>query len=75
VIRLTALVLSAALLYAAPSFQKPAASPEARIDTARERQRVLSAAKKYLRQAPITVTAHVSPRSAGGPHDYFSEGD
>jgi len=75
VIRLTALVLSAALLYAAPSFQQPAASPEARIDTARERQRVLSAAKKYLRQAPITVTAHVSPRSAGGPHDYFSEGD
>ena len=48
---------------------------EARIDTARERQRVLAAAKKYLRQAPATVTAYRTPRSAGDPHDYFSEGD
>jgi hypothetical protein len=28
-----------------------------------------------LTQAPVTVTATRCPRSAGGPHDYYSEGD
>ena len=28
-----------------------------------------------LKQSPITVTAQTSPRSAGGKHDFFSEGD
>jgi hypothetical protein len=40
-----------------------------------ERARVLRAADRYLREAPVTITASSSPRSAGGPHDYFSEGD
>ena len=40
-----------------------------------ERQRVLSAADKYLTEKPITITAYHSPRSAGGLHDFFSEGD
>lgn len=40
-----------------------------------ERPRVLRLAAQYLREQPITVTAASSPRSAGGPHDYFSEGD
>ncbi|HSC28469.1 MAG TPA: alginate lyase family protein [Vicinamibacterales bacterium] len=40
-----------------------------------ERARVLRAADKYLRESPITVTASSSPRTAGGRHDYFSEGD
>jgi len=45
-------------------------------DAARSnRARVLAAAARYLGDAPITVTAAVSPRSAGGPHDFFSEGD
>lgn len=43
--------------------------------TSHERARVLKAADSYLTEAPITVTASVSPRSAGGPHDFFSEGD
>jgi hypothetical protein len=43
--------------------------------TAEERGRVLKAANKYLNEKPITVTASSSPRSAGGPHDFFSEGD
>jgi len=43
--------------------------------TAEERGRVLKAANKYLDEKPITVTASSSPRSAGGPHDFFSEGD
>ena len=40
-----------------------------------ERPRVLRAAKRYLAEPPITVTAASSPRSAGGKHDFFSEGD
>ena len=40
-----------------------------------ERGRVLQAAKQYLTEAPITITASKSPRSAGGLHDFFSEGD
>ena len=40
-----------------------------------ERTRVLQAANAYLADAPITITASSSPRSAGGPHDFFSEGD
>jgi hypothetical protein len=40
-----------------------------------ERGRVLKAANRYLSEAPVTVTAAISPRSAGGKHDFFSEGD
>lgn len=40
-----------------------------------DRARVLKAAKQYLKEQPITITASGSPRSAGGNHDFFSEGD
>lgn len=40
-----------------------------------ERPRVLKAANEYLAAPPVTVTASSSPRSAGGKHDFFSEGD
>ena len=40
-----------------------------------DRGRILSAADRYLKEAPVTVTAAHSDRSAGGAHDYFSEGD
>jgi hypothetical protein len=40
-----------------------------------DRARILKAAKQYLSEAPITITASHSPRSAGGLHDFFSEGD
>ena len=40
-----------------------------------DRARILKAANKYLSDPPITITASHSPRSAGGMHDFFSEGD
>src|SRR5665213_133941 len=40
-----------------------------------DRARVLRAADRYLAREPVTVTASHSPRSAGGLHDFFSEGD
>ncbi len=40
-----------------------------------DRARILKAANEYLSDPPITITASHSPRSAGGMHDFFSEGD
>jgi hypothetical protein len=36
---------------------------------------VLAQAAWALQEHPVTVTASVSPRSAGGRHDFYSEGD
>lgn len=40
-----------------------------------ERPRVLTAATAYLRERPITIAAFRAERSAGGRHDFYSEGD
>jgi len=40
-----------------------------------DRTRILKAANQYLSEAPVTITASHSQRSAGGMHDFFSEGD
>jgi len=40
-----------------------------------ERDRVVHAADRFLREAPITISAYPAKRSAGGVHDYFSEAD
>ncbi len=40
-----------------------------------DRVRILTAAERWLHELPLTVTAFSSPRSAGGVHEYFSEGD
>ena len=40
-----------------------------------ERPRVLKAAGAYLKVELKTIVAAIAQRSAGGPHDYFSEGD
>ena len=40
-----------------------------------DRARILKAANQYLKEQPITITFSHSPRSAGGLHDFFSEGD
>jgi hypothetical protein len=53
----------------------PAPSPAPLDVVALDRTRVLAAADRYLGEKPVTVTASRSPRSAGGFHDFFSEGD
>jgi hypothetical protein len=40
-----------------------------------DQQRILLAAKSSLAEAPLTITAFPSPRSSGGAHDFYSEGD
>ena len=38
-------------------------------------KKVMKEAAWAMQQLPVTVTAYSSPRSAGGKHDFFSEGD
>ena len=74
--RATAIDVRSAIVLSLPCCgPRPAPQVDGRLDSARERARVLAAADRYLKEAPVTVTASASPRSAGGPHDYFSEGD
>jgi hypothetical protein len=54
----------------------PIPAPQSSFDVAAfDRARVLRAANQYLSEKPITITAAKSARSAGGLHDFFSEGD
>ena len=63
-------------LLAYPLAHVAAAIASPRFDVNRfDRARVLSEADRFLNEKPITVTASRSPRSAGGAHDFFSEGD
>ena len=48
----------------------------ARINVAAiDRERIIRAANQYRSEKPITITASSTPRSSGGLHDFFSEGD
>ena len=40
-----------------------------------EKPRILNKARRYMQEAPRTVTAEQCERSAGGRHDFYSEGD
>lgn len=40
-----------------------------------EQREIVKLAGHYLAELPVTVTASSSERSAGGPHDFYSEGD
>jgi hypothetical protein len=55
--------------------QKVANSPYGKEVEEVLRKQVLNKAGWALQQQPITVTAQSSPRSAGGKHDFYSEGD
>jgi len=74
--RITALLL--ALLVSAASWSSPPVQASKKLRkqaTQTLRRTVLAQAAWALRQAPVTVTSSTCPRSAGGPHDFFSEGD
>ncbi|HEY3380688.1 MAG TPA: alginate lyase family protein [Vicinamibacterales bacterium] len=62
----------AALVFAVPGRAQSAPPLDIR---AAERLRVIPLADAFLKEAPETVTASHSPRSAGGTHDFFSEAD
>jgi hypothetical protein len=45
------------------------------IVAATDRERILRLANQWLHEPPQTITIFTSPRSPGGPHDFFSEAD
>jgi hypothetical protein len=65
-------LLSLSILALSPSVL---VQPQSINVTAFDRSRVITTANKYLNEQPVTITASHSPRSAGGVHDFFSEGD
>jgi len=71
----------AILLVASPVASQavpPAGGPRAPLVfdlAAHERPRVVRLAEAALGDQPVSITAVVNPRSAGGPHDFSSEGD
>src|SRR4029077_16104564 len=58
-------------VFAVPSHAAPADFDLVEI----ERPRILPKAAHYLQEEPVNGTASRCSRSAGGPHDFFSEGD
>jgi hypothetical protein len=73
---LTSIFLLLSLLLGGPA--PPTTPPAGKLERTAVRTlraHVLAEAAWALQQAPVTVTASTSPRSAGGPHDFFSEGD
>ena len=60
----------------APLTRRPTERGPSDVDVAAiDRARVLAAARRYVGERPVTITTASSPRSAGGLHDFFSEGD
>jgi hypothetical protein len=68
--RLTTILILVCLLYGSAAAQTTPINVESF-----DRERIIKAANQYLSEKPITITATSSPRSAGGLHDFFSEGD
>lgn len=50
-------------------------SADFRLVAETDRQRILRPASKYLSEAPLTITAFPTSRSAGGLHDFYSQAD
>lgn len=70
----TAVVVSITAGSAAPLFSAKKSGESLNLGEI-DRDRVLKAAARYISEPPVTITAFSSPRSTGGKHDYFSEGD
>jgi hypothetical protein len=59
--------------WAEPAAQR--AEDSYQLVAATDHKRILDAAAAYLPLPPTTITAFPSPKSPGGPHDFFSQAD
>lgn len=65
-----------ALTFCLTQLMSPVRADDSKLNLAQlDRARILTAANRYLKEEPVTITSSHSPRSAGGIHDFFSEGD
>lgn len=60
--------------FASAELRGPWARPRQQVE-AIDRPWVLRDANRYVKETPRTITSVRAPRSAGGLHDFFSEGD
>jgi hypothetical protein len=69
-------LLAALAIFLSPGLPCTRAAEKPAFDIlAVERPRIMEKAARYLKEEPVTVTASHCNRSAGGKHDFFSEGD
>lgn len=69
-------IAGAAVCLAPAGFAAPRSTADGRTLAERtDRARILRAAKLALAEKPLTVVDAPSPKSPGGPHDYFSQAD
>jgi len=67
-------LVTATLFFSALLFACQPGNPGIDVDEF-DRERIITAADKYLLEEPVTVTAAQCERSFGGLHDFYSEGD
>ncbi|WP_245999663.1 alginate lyase family protein [Paraflavitalea soli] len=72
---LSSRLITCLVLLLATSVQAQEAADYSKAISKTLRKQVLKEAAWALQQEPVTVTASQSPRSAGGRHDFYSEGD
>jgi hypothetical protein len=68
-------VLICQCLAVVASAQSAVSSQQKTVVAATLQSHILAEARWAMQQQPVTVTAQTSTRSAGGKHDFFSEGD
>ena len=63
-------------VHGAWAFESPGSHSEGyKLVAQTDRKRILDAAAAYVSQEPVTLTAFPAQRSAGGPHDFYSQAD
>jgi Alginate lyase len=60
---------------ASPKSMQATESEAYRLVANTDRKRILQAAAEFVSQSPLTITAFPATRSAGGPHDFYSQAD
>jgi len=71
----SATVVAAATHPASPKSSQGVGSQAYRLVANTDRKRILQAAAEFVSQTPLTITAFPAKRSAGGPHDFYSQAD
>jgi hypothetical protein len=68
-------ISSAAALSNQVALASPSVSSAYKLVATQDHDRILRLANQWLPEKPQTITSFTSPRTPGGPHDFFSEAD
>lgn len=73
--RFNFLIISAALFFLFTTAYAGNGSANYELIKKTDRKNIIADAARYLKEKPVTITSYPAARSAGGIHDFFSEGD